>query len=124
MKDNIKDLAAIVACILTAYFVANAATVEGALLYGMPAILFCAGVSFVVNWIVAIPSLITSSGTMPSSFSMISANCDEDFYTLTCPHMYPSRLELLICRKSINFREALYGATPSPQRCNLQKQYV
>ena len=61
MKDNIKDLAAIVACILTAYFVANAATVEGALLYGMPAILFCAGVSFVVHWIVAIPSLITSS---------------------------------------------------------------
>ena len=61
MKDNIKDLAAIVACILTAYFVANAATVEGALLYGMPAILFCAGASFVVHWIVAIPSLITSS---------------------------------------------------------------
>ena len=61
MKDNIKDLAAIVACILTAYFVANAATVEGALLYGIPAILFCAGVSFVVHWIVAIPSLITSS---------------------------------------------------------------
>ena len=61
MKDNIKDLAAIVACILTAYFVANAATVEGALLYGMPAILFCAGVGFVVHWIVAIPSLITSS---------------------------------------------------------------
>ena len=61
MKDNIKDLAAIGACILTAYFVANAATVEGALLYGMPAILFCAGVGFVVHWIVAIPSLITSS---------------------------------------------------------------
>ena len=61
MKDNIKDLAAIVACILTAYFVANAATVEGVLLYGMPAILFCAGASFVVHWSIAIPSLITSS---------------------------------------------------------------
>ena len=57
MKDNLKDLTAIVACTLTAYFVANAATVEGALLYGLPVILFCAGVSFVVHWIVAIPSL-------------------------------------------------------------------
>ena len=61
MKDNLKDLAAIVACILTAYFVATAATVEGAVLYGVPAILLCAGVSFIVHWIVAIPSLITSS---------------------------------------------------------------
>ena len=61
MKDNLKDLAAIVACILTAYFVANAATVEGAVLYGVPAILLCAGVSFIVHWVVAIPSLITSS---------------------------------------------------------------
>ena len=61
MKDNLKDLAAIVACILTAYFVANAATVEGAVLYGVPAILLCAGVSFIVHWIVAIPSLMTSS---------------------------------------------------------------
>ena len=61
MKDNIKDLTAIVACILTAYFVANAATVEDALLYGIPVILFCAGVSFVVHWVVAIPSLVTSS---------------------------------------------------------------
>ena len=61
MKDNLKDLAAIVACILTAYFVANAATVVGAVLYGVPAILLCAGVSFIVHWIVAIPSLITSS---------------------------------------------------------------
>ena len=58
MKDNLKDLAAIVACILTAYFVANAATVEGAVLYGVPAILLCAGVSFIVHWIVAIPSLL------------------------------------------------------------------
>ena len=61
MKDNLKDLAAIVACILTAYFVANAATVEGAVLYGVPAILLCAGVSFIVHWVVAIPSLMTSS---------------------------------------------------------------
>ena len=61
MKDNLKDLAAIVACILTAYFVATSATVEGAVLYGVPAILLCAGVSFIVHWIVAIPSLITSS---------------------------------------------------------------
>ena len=61
MKDNLKDLTAIIVCILTAYFVANAATVEGALLYGVPVILFCAGISFVVHWIVAIPSLITSS---------------------------------------------------------------
>ena len=61
MKDNLKDLAAIVACILTAYFVATAATVEGAVLYGVPAILLCAGVSFIVHWVVAIPSLMTSS---------------------------------------------------------------
>ena len=61
MKDNLKDLVAIVACILTAYFVANAATVEDAVLYGVPAILLCAGVSFIVHWVVAIPSLITSS---------------------------------------------------------------
>ena len=61
MKDNLKDLAAIVACIVTAYFVANGATVEGATLYAVPAILFCAGVSFIVHWIAAIPSLITSS---------------------------------------------------------------
>jgi|TARA_B110000211_G_scaffold2306_1_gene2848 steroid 5-alpha reductase family enzyme len=59
--DNIKDLVAIILCILTAYFVANAATVEGAVLYGMPAILLCAAVSFIVHWIVAIPSLVTSS---------------------------------------------------------------
>jgi steroid 5-alpha reductase family enzyme len=59
--DNIKDLVAIFFCILTAYFVANAATVEGVVLYGVPAILLCAGVSFIVHWIVAIPSLVTSS---------------------------------------------------------------
>ena len=61
MKDNVKDLTAIVACILTAYFFANAASVDDVLLYGMPVILFCAGVSFVVHWIVAIPSLVTNS---------------------------------------------------------------
>jgi steroid 5-alpha reductase family enzyme len=61
MKDNVKDLTAIVACILTAYFFANAASVDEVLLYGMPVILFCAGVSFVVHWIVAIPSLVTNS---------------------------------------------------------------
>ena len=58
---NIKDLVAIILCVLTAYFVANAATVEGAVLYGVPAILLCAAISFIVHWIVAIPSLITSS---------------------------------------------------------------
>ena len=57
----IKDLAAIVACILTAYFVAIAATVEGLLLYGAPIILLCAVVSFVVHWIIAVPSVLTSS---------------------------------------------------------------
>jgi steroid 5-alpha reductase family enzyme len=61
MKDNVKDLTAIVACILTAYFFANAASVDDVLLHGMPVILFCAGVSFVVHWIVAIPSLVTNS---------------------------------------------------------------
>jgi steroid 5-alpha reductase family enzyme len=58
---NIKDFVAIILCILTAYFVANAATVDGAVLYGVPAILLCAAVSFIVHWIVAIPSLVTSS---------------------------------------------------------------
>ena len=58
---NIKDLVAIILCVLTAYFVANAAIVEGAVLYGVPAILLCAAISFIVHWIVAIPSLITSS---------------------------------------------------------------
>jgi steroid 5-alpha reductase family enzyme len=57
----IKDLSVIVACILTAYFVAIAATVEEALLYGVPIILLCASVSFAVHWIIAVPSLITSS---------------------------------------------------------------
>ncbi len=48
-------------CSLTAYCVANAATGEGVDRYGVPAILLCAAVSFVVHWIVAIPSLVTSS---------------------------------------------------------------
>ena len=57
----IKDLAAIVACILTAYIVAIAATVEGLLLYGTPIILLCAVVSFVVHWIIAVPAVLTGS---------------------------------------------------------------
>jgi steroid 5-alpha reductase family enzyme len=57
----IKDLSAIFACILTAYFVAIAATVEEALLFGVPIILLCATISFTVHWIIAVPSLITSS---------------------------------------------------------------
>ena len=57
----IKDLATIVACILTAYFVAIAASVEGLLLYGAPIILLCAVVSFFVHWIIAVPSVLTSS---------------------------------------------------------------
>jgi len=57
----IKDLAAIVSCILTAYFVAIAATVEGLLLYGAPIILLCAVVSFAVHWIIAVPSVLISS---------------------------------------------------------------
>ena len=61
MVDNSKDIAAIFLCVLTAYFVATSATVPGAMLYGIPVVLFCAGVSFIVHWIVAIPSLVTSS---------------------------------------------------------------
>jgi len=57
----IKDLTAIFACILTAYLVATAASVEEVFLYGVPVVLLCAGVSFFVHWIVAIPSLIASS---------------------------------------------------------------
>ncbi len=57
----IKNFAAIVVCILTAYLVAIAATVEGVFLYGAPVVLLCAGVSFFVHWIVAIPSLVASS---------------------------------------------------------------
>ena len=57
----IKDLVAIIVCILTACFVAIAATVEGLLLYGVPIILLCAVVSFVVHWIIAVPSVLTGS---------------------------------------------------------------
>jgi len=57
----IKDLTAIFACILTAYLVATAASVEEVFLYGVPVVLLCAGVSFFVHWIVAIPSLVASS---------------------------------------------------------------
>jgi len=57
----IKDLTAIFACILAACLVALAATVEGVFLYGAPVVLLCAGVSFFVHWIVAIPSLVASS---------------------------------------------------------------
>ena len=57
----IKDFVAIVVCILTAYLVAIAASVEGVFLYGAPVVLLCAGVSFFVHWIIAIPSLIVSS---------------------------------------------------------------
>jgi len=57
----IKDFATIVVCILTAYLVATAASVEGVFLYGAPVVLLCAGVSFFVHWIVAIPSLVASS---------------------------------------------------------------
>ncbi len=57
----IKDLVAIIVCILTACFVAIAATVEGLLLYGVPIILLCAVVSFVVHWIIAVPSVLAGS---------------------------------------------------------------
>jgi len=56
-----KDLGAIVFCILMAYIIAIAASVDGAILYGLPVILLCAVVSFVTHWIFAVPSLITSS---------------------------------------------------------------
>ncbi len=57
----IKDLVAIIVCILTACFVAIAATVEGLFLYGVPIILLCAVLSFVVHWIIAVPSVLTGS---------------------------------------------------------------
>ena len=56
-----KDLGAIVFCILMAYIIAIAASVDGAILYGLPVILLSAVVSFVTHWIFAVPSLITSS---------------------------------------------------------------
>ena len=57
----IKDLGAIAVCILTAYVIAIAASVDGAIIYGLPVILLCAIVSFATHWIIAVPSLITSS---------------------------------------------------------------
>ena len=57
----IKDFGAIALCILTAYLVAIAASVDGVFLSGIPIILLCAIVSFVTHWMIAAPSLITSS---------------------------------------------------------------
>ena len=62
MKDNIKDIIAIIACIWIAYFVAIAASVgELPFLWNHPVVVLCAGVSFAVHWAIAIPSLINSS---------------------------------------------------------------
>ena len=57
----IRDFGAIAFCILTAYLVAIAASVDGAIFSGLPVILLCAIVSFATHWIIAAPSLITSS---------------------------------------------------------------
>ena len=57
----IRDFGAIALCILTAYLVAVAASVDGVFLFGIPIILLCAIVSFVTHWMIAAPSLITSS---------------------------------------------------------------
>ena len=57
----IRDIGAIAFCILTAYLVAIAASVDGAIFSGLPVILLCAIVSFATHWIIAVPSLITSS---------------------------------------------------------------
>ena len=57
----IRDFGAIALCILTAYLVAIAASVDGVFLSGIPIILLCAVVSFVTHWMIAAPSLITSS---------------------------------------------------------------
>ena len=57
----IRDLGAIALCILTAYLVAIAASVDVIIFYGLPVILLCAIVSFATLWIIAVPSLITSS---------------------------------------------------------------
>jgi len=62
MKDNIKDIGAIIACICIAYFVAIAASFgEMLFLWHLPVVVLCAGVSFAAHWAIAIPSLITSS---------------------------------------------------------------
>ena len=57
----IRDFGAIALCILTAYLVAIAASVDGVFFSGIPIILLCAIVSFVTHWMIAAPSLITSS---------------------------------------------------------------
>ena len=57
----IRDFGAIALCILTAYLVAIAASVDGVFLSGIPIVLLCAVVSFVTHWMIAAPSLITSS---------------------------------------------------------------
>ena len=57
----IRDFGAIAFCILTAYLVAIAASVDGVIFSGLPVILLCAIVSFATHWIIAVPSLITSS---------------------------------------------------------------
>ena len=57
----IRDFGAIALCILLAYLVAIAASVDGVFFSGIPIILLCAIVSFVTHWMIAAPSLITSS---------------------------------------------------------------
>lgn len=57
----IRDFGAIALCILLAYLVAIAASVDGVFFSGIPIILLCAIVSFVTHWMIAVPSLITSS---------------------------------------------------------------
>ena len=57
----IRDFGAIALCILTAYLVAIAASVDGVFFSGIPIILSCAIVSFLTHWMIAAPSLITSS---------------------------------------------------------------
>ena len=57
----IRDFGAIALCILTAYLVAIAASVDGVFFSGIPIILLCAIVSFATHWTIAVPSLITSS---------------------------------------------------------------
>ena len=57
----IRDFGAIALCILLAYLVAIAASVDGVFFFGIPIILLCAIVSFLTHWMIAAPSLITSS---------------------------------------------------------------
>ena len=45
----IRDFGAIALCVITAYIVAIAASVDGAVFFGLPAILFCAIVSFATH---------------------------------------------------------------------------